>query len=103
MVEPAAEAVGGCGGEEEAPRSSERVATSSESDDGSVPPDALDGHPDWELGPDGAERRDGELFVCLVDRAEVRVYWRAAAHPCSAIVPSVVLEHVLRVQRDLRV
>jgi hypothetical protein len=90
MVESAAEVVGACR-DDDAPQSSERVATPG------------GGHPDWELEPCGAARRDGQLFICLVDGAEVRFIWRKEAPSCSAIVPRVVLEHVLRVQRFERV
>lgn len=93
MGELAAEGVGWCGGEDDEPRSSERVTPTS------------GGHPDWELSALGAERRDGQVFIVVVsgeEQSEIRMFWRAQSE-CSAVVPRVVLEHVLRVQRDVRV
>lgn len=56
-------------------------------------------HPDWELEPCGAARRDESVFVLVAGPHDVRVMWRDGGTTRSQLVPSVVLEHVLRMQR----
>ena len=56
-------------------------------------------HPDWEFEPCGAARRDESVFVLIAGPHDVRVMWRDGSLVRSQLVPSVVLEHVLRMQR----